>query len=185
MTTDTSAHVIRNNKVAQFYTDDRVVLLGDPLPDKSVKTLLLAGPVPTRTRNPAYCWQVEAVYLLRLYGYQGYILIPIERPALRQVDFKKHPPSKTVLSLWQNLAAHNLGTLVFWDDPAAEQNKDMALLALGHILGQASVNPKLRTEVLVGCPKEQTTELLPLNLMSYYSFRSHHNLKELCRAAVL
>lgn len=183
MTTDTRAHEIRNNKVAQFYTDERVVLLGDPLPDKSAKTLFLAGPVPVGKHNPTYRWQVEAVYELSLCGYQGYILIPLERPPLRQVDFKKYPSTKTVLTPWQNLGAQNLGTLVFWNDSAAEQTKDMAMLTLGNILGQLSNNPMLRTKILLGCPTEQTTELLPSNLVSYFSLRIHTSLKEICQAA--
>jgi len=77
----------------------------EPLPDRTRKSIFLAGPTPRDQNTPS--WRPEALRILDKLGYDGYVFIPEDRSGTFSGDY-------TAQVEWETAALNVADIIVFW-----------------------------------------------------------------------
>lgn len=142
--------------------------------------LFLAG--PTSRHQILECqWRAHAVWLLRRYGFEGWIFCPEPRGVEHDDDLTE----RSYIHKWESDRLMSARHIAFWISRKANELLGLNTnFELGMSVKQAELDANYRRRLFVGWPHEAERMGLPNHYMEMARVYRYTSLEELCQSIV-
>lgn len=174
-----SVHTTMLAELKAMWEDPKVQLYDDKeLPiDMSEGSVFLAG--PTSRNQILHCnWRSHAVWLLRHYGFTGWIFCPEPRGVEVTGDFTE----KSYIHKWESKRLIGATQVAFWIPRKADELLGLNTnFELGMSVKRAELDEDYRKKLFVGWPHDAERMGLPEHYMEMSKVYRYTSLEELCQ----
>lgn len=148
-------HMEGLRRLRAMWLDTKVLFYEDEVPEKREDLIFLAGPT-SRDGIPDYMWRKDAVHFLRLYGYEGRILVPELRGYSYLAERSKDDFTDTdTIIRWEHVALKNASHRVFWIPRNREQLLGLTTnREISQWMGRAESNESISESLFIGWPHD-------------------------------